>query len=243
MQHQGTAPLPCVIQTHRSVIHISPKYPTYSQINDAWCYFSPCKVSPGKHVHAYTQAPHTRDYFYLYPTELTFLLTCLPAQSPASPAQLLPAQGNQAHHLHAPFAGGVLTPSFLTYKTQMPHHTQLRGDAGLRYTAVTPPKAFLTYGGLNAAPHTAFCCHLHTLPSRPFSSWPILQTGQINWGGGGEKSCFPSTTPFLLSWGKKVFSSCPTASSLTTGKPCMKICPEILSQGQRSHRLPRDGEI
>lgn len=47
-----------------------------------------------------------------------------------------------------------------------------------------PLKGFLMYGGLNGAPHTAFCCHLHTVPSHPSSSWPILQTGQLNGGSG-----------------------------------------------------------
>ena len=199
------------------------------------------------HAHPYTQAPHTLEYFYLYTTEFTFLLTRLPAQSPASPAQLLPAQGNQSTPSPCTFRWQSSNSFFpLIQNPNAPSHTAAWRCRSTIHSSDTPPNAFVTYGGLNAAPHTAFCCHLHTVPSRPFSSWPILQTGQLNLGGKKkekEKCCFPSTTSFLLSWGKKGFSGCPTASSRKTGKPCMKICPEILSQRQNSHRLPRDGEI
>jgi len=122
-----------MIQRHKSRIDIHTKCPAYSRINDTWSYFSPCEVSPGMHMHAYMQAPHKFSYFYLYTSEFTFLLTLLPAQNPASPAQLLPAQGNKSTHLYAPFA-------FLIHEIQMLNRTQLCGDAGLRYTAVTPLK-------------------------------------------------------------------------------------------------------
>lgn len=77
--------------------HIHPKCPAYSRINDTRCYSSPCKVFPGHAcacMHAYP--PPTLGRFYLYTTELTFLLIRLPAQRPASPPHLLPAPGNQS---------------------------------------------------------------------------------------------------------------------------------------------------
>lgn len=225
------------------MIHIHPKCSKYSQINDTWYYLSPCKVSPGMHAHAHSQASHTLDYFNLYVTGFTFLLIHLPAQSPASPTQLLPAQGNRSTPSPCTFrwrSSNSLFPH--VQNPNAPSHTAMWRCRSMIHSGDTPPKGFLIYGGLNGAPHTAFCCHLHTVPSHPPSSWPILQTGQLNRGVEGG-NCFPSTTPFLFYWGKKGFSGCPTASSQKTGKPCMKICPEILPQGQNAHRLPRDGEI